>query len=449
MRRAYRISDLNNLKIHTFKKNQLMKSLVTLLLIVGMTAFAQAQITLTHADVPGAGDAIVLATDTTVADLNIGTAGSNQSWNFLALENHEVYATNYLLPAQAPLSAEFPEANLCAESQGAYTFMEVSESELLGLGLVADLTGDNNYLSVHIDPPQKLTVFPTTFGTTFQTTYATEFSISGEFLGVDSLRIKQTAAQTTFTDAYGVVLMPNGLYDALRQYVVTSSLDSIWALFAGQWLLVDAQINESESYQWLSVESKGVLVTIEIDPNTDLPFTATHFVSYTQAVQAPVAAFTFEPAGNGEIVFTDASSNTPTEWLWDFGDNTTSTEQNPTHVYSESDMYEVCLTATNDGGSSTICQIVAVIVVATGEPGQSALAKVYPNPVQDVLRFQFNRPLAGGEQALLFDAFGQLILRSSLQSSTDLNMSALPTGPYFYQLINGEGRVMQAGKVLK
>lgn len=426
-----------------------MKSLLTLLLIVGMTAFAQAQITLTHADLPGAGDAIVSATDTTVADLNIGTAGPNQSWNFLALEYHEVYATNYLSPAQAPLSAEFPEANLCAESQGAFSFLEVSESELLGLGLVADLTGDKNYLPVRIDPSQKLFVFPATFGTTYQTTYASEFAIDGEFLGVDSLRIKQTASQTANIDAYGVVLMPNGLYDALRQYVVTSSLDSIWALFAGQWLLVDAQVNETESYQWLSAESKGVLVTIEIDPNTDLPFTATHFVSYTQAVQAPIAAFTFEPAGNGEIAFTDASSNIPTEWLWDFGDNTTSDEQNPTHVYSESDMYEVCLTATNEGGSSTICQIVSVIVVSTGEPGESALAKVFPNPVQDVLRFQFNQPLAGGEQALLFDAFGQLILRSALQSSTDVNMSALPSGPYFYQLINGEGRVMQSGKVLK
>lgn len=47
----------------------------------------------------------------------------------------------------------------------------------------------------------------------------------------------------------------------------------------------------------------------------------------------------------GSIVsFTDASSNTPTAWQWNFGDFNTSTLQNPTHVYASAGVYTVSLT---------------------------------------------------------------------------------------------------------
>ncbi len=50
--------------------------------------------------------------------------------------------------------------------------------------------------------------------------------------------------------------------------------------------------------------------------------------------------------------FVDQSTNSPTEWRWDFGDGTISTEQNPTHVYSTEGSYPVSLTASNAGGSA-------------------------------------------------------------------------------------------------
>lgn len=42
-----------------------------------------------------------------------------------------------------------------------------------------------------------------------------------------------------------------------------------------------------------------------------------------------------------------------TSWLWNFGDSTTSTSQNPTKTYSSPGTYTVSLTATNAGGSAT------------------------------------------------------------------------------------------------
>lgn len=49
--------------------------------------------------------------------------------------------------------------------------------------------------------------------------------------------------------------------------------------------------------------------------------------------------------------FTDLSTNSPTSWLWDFGDGSTSTSQNPTHTYNAGGYYTVTLTATNPAGN--------------------------------------------------------------------------------------------------
>ncbi|MBS3741218.1 MAG: carboxypeptidase regulatory-like domain-containing protein, partial [Candidatus Cloacimonetes bacterium] len=66
-----------------------------------------------------------------------------------------------------------------------------------------------------------------------------------------------------------------------------------------------------------------------------------------------------------EVQFTDESTAQPTSWLWQFGDGTTSTEQNPTHLYSEPSTYTVSLTATNSTGSSTL---IRDDLIKAGEP---------------------------------------------------------------------------------
>ncbi len=53
------------------------------------------------------------------------------------------------------------------------------------------------------------------------------------------------------------------------------------------------------------------------------------------------------------VKFTDLSQKNPTVWSWDFGDNGTSSEQNPVYVYTRSGQFTVRLTATNAGGSGT------------------------------------------------------------------------------------------------
>lgn len=78
---------------------------------------------------------------------------------------------------------------------------------------------------------------------------------------------------------------------------------------------------------------------------------------------APTADFTFT-TNNLTATFTDKSNDsdgTIAEWLWDFGDGTTSTVKNPVKTYTAAGTYTVALTVTDNGGKTgTTSQVVAV-----------------------------------------------------------------------------------------
>jgi PKD repeat protein len=78
----------------------------------------------------------------------------------------------------------------------------------------------------------------------------------------------------------------------------------------------------------------------------------------------PVAAFTFTVTGS-QVNFVDASMNSPTTWVWSFGDGGQSTQQNPIHTYAASGAYTVTLTANNASGSNSTSN---VVTIAPGTP---------------------------------------------------------------------------------
>jgi PKD repeat protein len=80
------------------------------------------------------------------------------------------------------------------------------------------------------------------------------------------------------------------------------------------------------------------------------------------------ADFAFKP-DNCSVAYTDkstlATGSAITKWYWSFGDGTSDTTKNPTHVYKHSGKYTVCLTvvATNAAGKQckeNKCESVAV-----------------------------------------------------------------------------------------
>lgn len=91
--------------------------------------------------------------------------------------------------------------------------------------------------------------------------------------------------------------------------------------------------------------------------------------------EEPIADFSANKttvAINETVSFSDESSFAPTSWAWDFGDGTTSTEQNPTHEYTEVGTYTVQLTVENENGSDTEIKenyiIVEQGIICTSDP---------------------------------------------------------------------------------
>lgn len=89
---------------------------------------------------------------------------------------------------------------------------------------------------------------------------------------------------------------------------------------------------------------------------------------YENTTFAPVALaanFTGTPLSgpvNTNVTFTDLSSGTPTNWSWNFGDGTTSTLQNPTHIYQWLGAYAVTLTVSDGVSNSSLTKTNYVII---------------------------------------------------------------------------------------
>jgi len=78
----------------------------------------------------------------------------------------------------------------------------------------------------------------------------------------------------------------------------------------------------------------------------------------------PIASFSTSANAicTGETVaFTDASSNNPNAWAWDFGDGSNASVENPTHAYVNAGSYIISLTASNAAGSASFTDTIVVL----------------------------------------------------------------------------------------
>jgi subtilisin-like proprotein convertase family protein len=98
---------------------------------------------------------------------------------------------------------------------------------------------------------------------------------------------------------------------------------------------------------------------------------------------APTASFSFIPnflsfefIDFSHDAFSFCGNGTLTSWHWDFGDGTTSEEQEPTHVYALAGDYEVTLTVTDDDGNTDAA---TRSVTAVRPPPELAIERITRN----------------------------------------------------------------------
>lgn len=94
-----------------------------------------------------------------------------------------------------------------------------------------------------------------------------------------------------------------------------------------------------------------------------------------------------------QVSFYDLSTFNPTSWLWNFGDGSTSTLQNPTHTYSTNGTYTISMIASNAYGSDTLTFLNYINIISSGS--SPIAASCNPNTLNGgfgfgITHFSFN-----------------------------------------------------------
>jgi PKD repeat protein len=119
---------------------------------------------------------------------------------------------------------------------------------------------------------------------------------------------------------------------------------------------------QNPSHIYNSTGTFTVRLTVTGTGGTDT-VVKTNFITVTEA--PPGADFSANiRIGNKPltVLFSDSSTGNITNWLWDFGDGSTSTDQNPSHTYASTGNFTVTLTITGLSGSDSEIKVAYINV---------------------------------------------------------------------------------------
>lgn len=214
---------------------------------------ATAQITVTNATFPAAGDSLSYAVDNQPLGMNPATApGGSQIWDFSTLQKDDQSSVVYRPASAGSQVASFPGADLVITGQGE-TYFNVTNTKFEVLGYAgADPAGLGLNVVTKFAPAIIERYSPMQFfdlknqtsnlNLVFPTDQPPLDSIfSGLPVNIDSMRVRITTDRQAIVDGWGTASIPGGTYPVLRQKrtdYTTTGIDVYVALFPGfgQWV---------------------------------------------------------------------------------------------------------------------------------------------------------------------------------------------------------------------
>ena len=224
-----------------------------------------------------------------------------------------------------------------------------------------------------------------------------------------------TDAQFVHSGTYGALLGPAGALGFISQTLPTTPGASYVLSF---WLdnpdCPDCQTNNEFLVSWngatlfdqinlpalgwtnlqFSVTATGATAIVQFGFQDDPSFLGLDDISLAPPVSVQ---FTASPT-NGTVPLTvqfsspsaDSGGQALTRWNWDFGDGSSSTEQNPSHLYARPATFSPSLIATNSsgmtdygGGPSIVVSLPTVQFTASAARGQVPLSVQFTSPSVD------------------------------------------------------------------
>ena len=155
----------------------------------------------------------------------------------------------------------------------------------------------------------------------------------------------------------------------------------------------------------------------------------------------PMADFSYT-ADSLTVLFQNQSQGA-LSYLWEFGDGSSNTGENPQHAYPAPGVYEVTLTVSNGPCGATVAQSIYLAPTAAEESAWPGL-RIAPNPGPGLFRLSLGPPSSSQPIKIqVFDLLGQAILfTTTTGSEATLDLSEQPPGMYLL-VLSQAGQQMQ------
>ncbi len=367
------------------------------LVMLGFGAGIQAQITVTNATFPVVGDTLYVAFDTNPNIVAFTPPGGNQSWDFGSLGVGLTQQLVFESPAAGTASADFSGATLLYVNGAVENYLQVTNQAVSFLGYYgADPIGIGFDAAIRYSPPIVEKRAPMNFFDIHQISSGLLFPFSPSVIPTairqqlpftpDSLRIRVAINRLDVVDAWGDVTIPGGTYPVLREKRTQYRETRL-----------DAKV---PPLGWLDVTDVVIqavgLTTLGVDTTVMYHF-------YNNTSKEPIAIVTL-------------ARDQATPVLVQYKSNALTT--NVTQLETE------------------IPQLL-----------------VFPNPASDRVQLRFRNIKLGQYQLKVYNVLGMEVLSETYQMAgrvfeTEVDVSKLGAGTYFYSLWDNQGLVLGAKQLV-
>ena len=162
------------------------------------------------------------------------------------------------------------------------------------------------------------------------------------------------------------------------------------------------------------------------------------------------------------VQFADQSTGNPTSWYWDFGDGTTSTQQNPQHIYRGGGNCTVSLTVSDGDFTNTkiIDNFITIKVKNFKDDRKMELYANHPNPFNPSTTISYSLPTSQHVSLVVYNILGQAVTtlvdgmkeageHSAIWDGRNDHGSPVSSGMYFYRLTTVESSIVRKMILLK
>lgn len=372
-----------------------MNRIISSFLFFALAGSLSAQITVTSASFPAAGDTLRVAFDTTSAGIVITPPGGNQIWNFSGL-TAAFTRTSVVKPAsEGESAANFPAATLVLEGQNGDSYFRVTSNvyELIGFdgndpaGLGVPVVTAFNPAIQERRAPLNFFEINTTNGALlvpFAANQLPQAILNLLPIVPDSIRIRLASNRTDLVDGWGTLSIPGGTYQVLRERRTQYS---------------DTRVEVKIGiFPWTDVTALIPLPNVGLGRDTTLTYNF-----FSNSAKEPIAIVTADHV-TGEVLSVEYKFNGI--------------------ISSAHDLQEA---------------------------NKSVMA--YPNPTGDRLFIELQNLPWGEYEFSLFDAAGRSVMRRQVPfhagAPTEIDVQSIRSGAYIYTLSDRGGQIRCAGRLVK